>query len=460
MREALADPALLGGAIPGESWLPWRTLIIAAMGEALTDAERAIFTSLTGREAEPLELVEELWCIVGRRGGKTRAAGTVAAYVAGLCDHSDALAPGERGVLPIMAASTDQATRAFHHVAGILNHSPVLASEIQDQLSDVIRLKTAIDVQIRPANFRTLRGITAVGAIGDEVAFWSIEGSVNPDTEILEAVRPALATTGGPLMVISSPYARRGELWAAYRRHYGPKGDPRVLVAKGPSRTFNPTLKQSVVDRAYERDAAVASAEYGGEFRTDVEALLTREAVEACVSPGVIERGPVPTISYFAFVDPSGGSADSFTMAIGHQQDRIVTVDAVRERKPPFSPEGVVEEFSALLKSYRVTRVRGDRYGGEWPREQFRKHGIQYEVSEKAKSDIYRDVVPAINSRRVDLLDHDRLIAQLIGLERRTSRGGRDSIDHAPGAHDDVANAVAGCIVSQKVSSYTLAHVI
>jgi len=35
----------------------------------------------------------------------------------------------------------------------------------------------------------------------------------------------------------------------------------------------------------------------------------------------------------------------------------------------------------------------------------------------------------------------------LSGLERRTSRGGRDTIDHAPGNHDDIANAVAGVLV-------------
>jgi hypothetical protein len=40
------------------------------------------------------------------------------------------------------------------------------------------------------------------------------------------------------------------------------------------------------------------------------------------------------------------------------------------------------------------------------------------------------------------------LANQLCGLERRTARGGRDSIDHAPGAHDDLANCVAGAIVS------------
>ena len=52
--------------------------------------------------------------------------------------------------------------------------------------------------------------------------------------------------------------------------------------------------------------------------------------------------------------------------------------------------------------------------------------------------------MPLLNSNRIELLDHPRLVAQLCGLERRTTRGGRDSIDHAPGGHDDLANAVAG----------------
>ena len=46
----------------------------------------------------------------------------------------------------------------------------------------------------------------------------------------------------------------------------------------------------------------------------------------------------------------------------------------------------------------------------------------------------------------VDLLDHPKLVNQLASLERRTARGGRDSIDHRPDAHDDVANAVSGVV--------------
>ena len=44
------------------------------------------------------------------------------------------------------------------------------------------------------------------------------------------------------------------------------------------------------------------------------------------------------------------------------------------------------------MRKYRCTKVYGDRYGGEWPREQFRKHGVNYEPSEKTKSDIYIEI--------------------------------------------------------------------
>jgi len=219
------------------------------------------------------------------------------------------------------------------------------------------------------------------------------------------------------------------------------------LVWKAATRTMNPTVPQSVIDEAMEADPAHAAAEYGAEFRSDVETFVSREVVDAAVVPGRHELPPVPGVQYVAFVDPSGGSADAMTLAISHRGDgdRVV-LDAVRERRPPFSPDDVVLEFVALLKSYGVSSVGGDRYAGEWPRERFRVHGVEYVPAEKPKSDLYRDTLPMLNAHRVELLDIPRLSAQLCGLERRTARGGRDSIDHPPGAHDDVANCVAGCV--------------
>ena len=97
--------------------------------------------------------------------------------------------------------------------------------------------------------------------------------------------------------------------------------------------------------------------------------------------------------------------------------------------------------------------MQGDRYAGEWPRERFRVHGIAYAVSPKVRSDLYRDLLPLLNSRRVELLDYPRLLNQLTSLERRTARSGRDTIDHPPREHDDLSNAVAGALLAAQNSN-------
>ena len=118
------------------------------------------------------------------------------------------------------------------------------------------------------------------------------------------------------------------------------------------------------------------------------------------------------------------------------------------EIRAPFDPEAAVGEFAATLRRYGVDRVVGDRYGGEWPRQRFREHGIAYEPSARPKSDLYLGLLPLLTTGRVELLDMPRLTAQLVNLERRTARSGKDSVDHILGGHDDIANSVAGVLVS------------
>jgi hypothetical protein len=313
-----------------------------------------------------------------------------------------------------------------------------------------IELTNQVVIEIHTASFRATRGYTIAGVIGDEVAFWRSEDSANPDYEILNAVRPGMATIPSALLLcLGSPYARKGEMWRAYRDYYG-RPDDSIVVWRAGTESMNPTIPKAVIRKAYERDPAAAAAEYGAEFRRDIETFLSSDVVEDCMVPTRYELPPINGTDYFAFVDPSGGSQDSMTLAVAHRAEEIVVLDAVRERKPPFSPEVVTAEFAELLRAYRIAHVTGDRYAGEWPREQFRKRGIEYKLSERTASDLYREFLPAINSGRVELLDHPRLLNQLCALERRTSRVGKDTISHPPGGHDDLANAVAGALAAQK----------
>ena len=426
------------------TWSAWRAFLCALFGLPLKPEQLAVFQRATGRVASPTKPTEA-WLVCGRRSGKSFILALCAVWIGCFKDHRRNLAPGERGTIIVIARDRPQARVILRYIRALLTKVPMLAKTIERETAEGFDLANSVTIEVGSANYKSIRGYTIIGALCDEIAFWPTgESTTDPDYEILAALRPAMATIPNPMLLCaSSPYARRGALWEAFRKHHG-RDDSSVLVWKADTRTMNPTVPQRVIDEAMERDPLSAAAEYLAEFRTDIESFISREAIEACISFDVRERAPMPAARYFGFIDPCGGSADSMTLAVGHKEGDVVIVDAIRERKPPFSPEDVVAEFSALLKSYHVARITGDRYAGEWPREQFRKAGISYEPAQKPKSDLYRDVLPLINSRRIDLLDHPNLIAQLCALERRTARGGRDSIDHAPGAHDDVANAVAG----------------
>jgi hypothetical protein len=127
LREALSDDQLLGQSLPGKSWKPWRTLLIAAMGEALTDDEREIFRSLTQRPHEPNRRVEELCVVAGRRGGKSRAIATIVCFVSGLMPHPS-LVPGEQGICLCIAPDQKQAGIVLSYVVATFERSPILRS--------------------------------------------------------------------------------------------------------------------------------------------------------------------------------------------------------------------------------------------------------------------------------------------------------------------------------------------
>ena len=428
-------------------------MFLAALdGQPLDSQGLDLFRRCTGRREAPTQPVREAYAIVGRRGGKSRLAAAIAVEAACLKDWTPHLAVGERATIALISADRQQSRIVMEYVRGLLTSTPLLAQRIERETDTAIDLQGHVSIEVTTCSSRTTRGYSFCLVIGDEAAFWKSETSSEPDVEVLQAVRPGLSTLpGARLICISSPYARRGVLWQAFKAHHGQDADP-VVVWVADSQTMNPALDPAVVAAAYDADPASAAAEYGAEFRTDVAAFVSREVLDACIAPGRMSLPPCgDTHQYVAFVDPSGGSQDAMTLAIAHAEERdgqvVAVLDDVEERRPPFSPEQVVEEFTATLRRYRIYTVTGDRYGGAWPAERFLAHGITYEPSALVKSDIYREVLPLMTSGRAVLLDVRRLLAQFIGLERKTARAGKDSIDHGPSGHDDVCNSAAGALV-------------
>jgi hypothetical protein len=433
--EAIDDPDLFGGMFDAPSWEPWRAFLEALQALPMSAEHLALYRHHTGRSEPPTKPARYAELVVGRRGGKSRILALIATYLACVLDHSDYIVPGETPVVAVIARDRTQAKVISNYIAGFLRSIPLFDELITDELAESVRLSNGVVIEVHTASIGAPRGRTFLSVLADEIAFWPTEGdSANIDAEVINAVRPGLSTIPHSLLLIaSSPYAKRGILYANYAKYFG-KDDAPVLVWQGTTEEMNSSLVgDPLIAEMYAEDNERALAEFGAQFRSDIVAFITRVAVEDVVAHGVRELPAGDGITYAAFVDPSGGSADSMTLAIGHcEGNGVAVLDCVREVRPPFSPDAVVEEFATLLKSYGVSRVTSDFYGGEWPRERFSTRGISLDVSQRSKSQIYQELMPAINGQRIRLLDSPRLTGQLCGLERRTARGGRDSIDHSP----------------------------
>jgi hypothetical protein len=451
--DAIEDPNLFRPFFDNpQTWTTWFVFLKALFALPMTELELAVYQRLTRRENAPTQQAEEAWLVVGRRGGKSFIVALVAVFLACFRTYDQYLQRGERGTVMVIATDRRQARIIMRYIVALLHHVPMLKDMIERQESESIDLSNRITIEVHSASIRTIRGYTLVAAILDEIAFWFGEDHANPDVEILEALRPAMATVPGALMLgLSSPYRRSGVLYDEYRRHFGQDHDP-VLVIQADSKTMNPTIAQSVIDRAYERDPLSAAAEYGADFRSDVAGFLSFDWIDRAVQTGRSEIAPLgwidrQTVEYHAFADPSGGGRDAFTLAISHREGELIVLDALRGRRPPFDPSSVVADYSKLLKQYRCFSVMGDRYSGEWVVEAFRQQGITYRPSDLSKSELYLEVEPLFATGTVRLLDQRVLQTELLQLERRTGRAGRDNVDHPPGGHDDFANAACGALV-------------
>lgn len=446
VREFLASKQLTPGSFEGESWQFWRAVLSAAFGLPLDAEQERAFERLAGGRTAPQSRVRELWVVAGRRSAKTHVSAAVAVYLATIGAELDGtlreLSAGERGIVQLIAVDRKQAAVALGYIRGLLHSSPTLSAMVQRESGDAIDLDNHVSLEVVTNSFRSVRGRTLVAAILDECAFYRDAESATPDVETYRAIVPSLATTGGLLIGVSSPYAKRGLLHAKWQKHYGKDGD--VLVLQGATRDFNPLIDPRIIADAEADDPAAAKAEWHGQFRDDVEAFLAREVVEQARRSSPLELPYDRRHRYEFFADPAGGGADEFTIAGGHMEADRAIIDVLRARRG--TPADIVAEYAALLRSYRVSRITADRYAGSWPSDEFKRHGITCASAKKSKSDLYVDVLAAFNSGRVEIPPDDRLVAQFIGLERRTARSGRDSVDHAPNSHDDRSNAVAGLV--------------
>jgi len=421
----------------------------ARYGLPMSDAEFDIFKLRTGRSQRPEGRPETILVLCGRQSRKTLMMACDTIYT-GVFETfwRPYVKPGKKVYLVLVACDKVQARQCFDYCNGILHASLVLKKEIRREREWDIELRNGVVIMIRTASFRLIRGPQYIGGRFDEVAFLREgETAANPAAELAKGFLPALIP-GGCLYLSSTVYGKNDIAFDMHRKFFG-KDDPSVLVWTSDTMSMNPLFDKGKIDRALVEDRAHALAEYYSVFRDDVSQFIPFELIEAATIPGRYELPRIAGADYHAWCDSSSGRQDSATLGIAHKDDKSgrVILDVLRERVPPFQPEGVISEFSDVLKSYGISTVTADRYAVGYVNEAFAKNQITVQNSDLSASEVYLNFLPMISNGSAELLDNKRLRAQLAGLERKTRTGGRDLVDHFPGGHDDLSAACSGACV-------------
>lgn len=437
-------------------WTPWRSFWKAVYALPMDDVELAIFQKHTKRDTPPAAPVAEAWMPIGRGGGKTRNSAMHAVFRAITFD-STTVDPGEDVIIPLLASDRRQARAALSYIKGFNSLREVAPYVARGTLKEVVEYRTGVNAEVLTASRSAPRGFTVPSANCDEIASWkSDDDGANPDGEVLTALRGALGRVPNSLLlVLSNPIAPKGELFDAVEQFYG-KDDPDVLVWNADTLSMNATYDQRTIARAFQRDPVVASSEFGSGghvvFRQAHQALFDAAPLDAVIVAGRRELPPSKDHRPVAFIDAAQGSrsGDSFTLGIAHKDGAVAVLLCLREIEPPFNPGQVIaNELAPVLREYGISKVHGDRHAVGFVAEAFAALGIRFEPTTLTKSELYAELLALVNTEAVALLDHPTMKTQLLALERRSVRGGRDSIDHPRGAnsHDDVANAAAGALV-------------
>jgi hypothetical protein len=438
-RPFLAD----GGKLA--TWQNWGTVLRVIYGLNLAPKRKEFVKKATGRDIDKLPKdFKTVLLLVGRRGGKSKISGLIAAYEACLSGREKSLSKGEIGLVSVVAPTRLQSTIIKSYIRSALS-TPMLEQEIVREDKWSFELANGVHIQILSGSFQSVRGFTQLCVIVDECCFFHLseEGKVRSDIELVRAIRPALATTGGRLIAISTKYTKKGWAYGRWKKCFG-NNRAQTLVVDAPSKLMNPTLDQAIIDAAIAEDRTAAMSEFMNQWREDIVVFLPIEVIEGVVKTNRFQLLPKPRTQYFGFVDISGGRSDDGALAIGHKEEGKVVEDFCKRYKAPYSPYSVVGDMAVNCRKYGIRRVIGDNYSAEFVAEAFRRNHIGYQKCKLPKSQLYLELLPTVCSGKIELLDDEFAVRQLGNLERRTRSGGKDSIDHPTGGHDDVANVIAG----------------
>jgi hypothetical protein len=455
----VTDEKIFGGIDPkAPSWNAWNTLFKGMDGEQLTMQECEIWRQITGQEYRAGKVWKNLLALCGRQAGKDVGCARLAIREAYCGGHEAHLIPGQKAYVLVISLNVRSNRVFLDYCRGFIHGSPLLEREVVEETKHEIHLRNGIVIAGYPCSHVSARGIRVCVFVMDEASFFRQEG-VTTDVEVFRSVRPGMASfPNSRFFILSTPYMRGGLVYDFYKRYYA-GDDDYLLVVQASTHTMNPTIAREFLEKEQEADPEAYLREYEAQFVDTLSSAFSRESVEECIVSGRRELPFREGCNYQAGTDPAGGGQDEFCLSICHREGEKVIQDCLRAYRSR-RPADVVIDMAKVLKVYNLSKVTGDKNSGEWVRQAFQDQGISYEVAELTASEYFLELIPLVNQGNIELLDDSQQTRQLVMLERKKSRSGKESLGHPQGQHDDRANSLAisamiekGCGIPRFISA-------
>lgn len=455
--------------LPFELSPAWEAFIRGLYGLPLNGPMKQTLAAICGFEKPTRAGYSEGLVVAGRRSGKSAVAATLALYeaVARGPEHMARLAYGQKGFFVVLSKTQRQALECFRFARGACEKFPELNElldepPLESQSGGELRFKSGATLTVMPASKSSIRGYSVLFALLDEWS-WQQSGaeSADQDVEVHAAARYGMvAPRGAPqrrLIIISSPAARAGLVYQTYTDHFGEPSGP-VLVARGATWTWNPSIDRDKLELERQRDPKIYEREVLAEFVDRVSAWIDGAVIDAAARDrNAAPLPPVPRVQYFGAVDVAL-KRDRTILAIGHiemipddSQLRFV-VDGLWSWRPtpgvPLDARATVADIADICHSYRVTEIRGDQFCAIPLKQEFLDYGIElYEMvaTSQTKIEAFTRLREAFYAERVSLPADSVALEEFRSLQERVTSGGHIQIS-APdrtGSHDDVCFAVA-----------------
>ncbi len=425
---------------------------------------------------------EQLWGVIGRRAGKTsQLQSLIIAYEALLGGHEEYISKKQECVIYLIAHQLGLAVSSIAFVRAIIDSSPLLSKQVEKHNEKELLLKNGIAVLPSPPSLKAQRGRAVPVAAMDEVGFWySDPESANQDVEVERAVRwSQLQFPNAKRIGISTPWTKEGLLWKYYSAGTGGNKLGKeyrseyenILTCFGTTASFeNPLVERKKLESERREDEDAFKRESLCIFADSISGFFARPLIDIATekAKGIAERPPVTledaqhdrTISfvpnYVAAMDPAF-RGDSFAFCIVHKDPlKGMILDAARHWTPikgqKLNPTTILTEIANLITPYGVQILYTDQYQLESLQQIGLGLGLSIEgvdFTSKSKAKIYGNLQQLVNQKKLELLDPrlsepaERLVNELIWLERRQTAQSTVQISAPEGKHDDMASVLA-----------------